>query len=62
VDAVSDFKEHYPKNSTKEILRVRFFKSIDDLQQSLNEYLFYYNFQRVHVGVTKTGAIPIDGL
>ena len=44
------------------IFRIRFFKSIDDLQQSLNEYLFYYNFQRVHFGVIKTGAIPIDVL
>lgn len=44
------------------IFRIRFFKNIDDLQQSLNEYLFYYNFQRVHFGVIKTGAIPIDVL
>ena len=44
------------------IFRLRFFKSIDDLQRSLNEYLFYYNFQRVHFGVIKTGAIPIDVL
>lgn len=44
------------------IFRIRFFKNLDELTQALNEYLVYYNFQRVHFGVIKTGAIPIEVL
>jgi transposase InsO family protein len=42
------------------VFRVHFFKTLDELQQSLNKYLFYYNFQRAHFGLSKTGAIPIE--
>jgi transposase InsO family protein len=44
------------------VFRMRFFKNLDELTQALNEYLVYYNFQRAHFGVVKTGAIPIDVL
>jgi transposase InsO family protein len=44
------------------IFRVRFFKSLDELKEALYDYLQHYNFTRVHFGVTKTGAIPIDVL
>jgi transposase InsO family protein len=39
-----------------------FFKSLQELQNKLDEYLCYYNFQRVHFGVVHTGAVPIDVL
>jgi len=42
--------------------RKYFFKSVAELQNKLDEYLCYYNFQRVHFGVVKTGAVPIDVL
>ncbi len=40
--------------------RTRFFKSLEELQESLNKYLVYYNFERAHFGIQKDGAIPID--
>jgi len=42
------------------IFRKKFFRSLDALQQDLATYLTYYNFQRPHFGVVKTGAIPAD--
>ena len=44
------------------VFRIRFFQNLDELTQALNEYLIYYNFERAHFGVVKTGAIPIDVL
>jgi len=40
--------------------RKKFFKSIPALQADLDKYLVFYNFQRAHFGIVKTGAIPID--
>jgi transposase InsO family protein len=40
--------------------RRRFFKTLEQLQEALNRYLVYYNFERPHFGVVKTGAVPID--
>lgn len=42
--------------------RKHYFTSIEQLQNKLNEYLIYYNFQRLHFGVCKNGALPIDVL
>jgi transposase InsO family protein len=41
------------------VFRTRFFRSLTDLQKALDDYLRYYNFQRVHFGLDKNGAIPI---
>jgi transposase InsO family protein len=40
--------------------RKQFFRSLEELQSKLDEYLVYYNFKRIHFGVVKTGALPID--
>lgn len=40
--------------------RKKFFKSLEDLNESLQEYLVYYNFERPHFGLDKNGALPID--
>ncbi|MBD3269043.1 MAG: DDE-type integrase/transposase/recombinase [Candidatus Omnitrophica bacterium] len=40
--------------------RKRFFKTTAELQSALDKYLVFYNFQRAHFGIVKTGAIPID--
>ncbi len=42
------------------MFRTRFFNSLPELQQALDKYLWYYNFQRAHFGLAKKGAIPID--
>lgn len=42
------------------VFRKQFFQTIEKLQQSLTEYLTYYNFKRPHFGFIKTGVIPID--
>jgi transposase InsO family protein len=42
--------------------RKQFFRSLEELQNKLDEYLAYYNFKRIHFGVIKTGALPIDVL
>jgi transposase InsO family protein len=42
------------------IFRTRFFTSLEQLQQALDEYLVYYNFERPHFGIIKSGALPID--
>jgi transposase InsO family protein len=42
--------------------RRTFFDSLDSLQEALNRFLTYYNFERVHFGLIKTGAIPADVL
>lgn len=44
------------------IFRKKFFYSLNELQNELNKYLAFYNFQRVHFGAVKSGAIPIDVL
>lgn len=44
------------------VFRTRFFEKLEDLKNALVDYLVYYNFQRVHFGVTKKGSIPIDVL
>lgn len=44
----------------KVAFRKKFFKSLDELNNDLQEYLVYYNFERLHFGLTKTGAFPID--
>jgi transposase InsO family protein len=40
--------------------RTRFFGSLPELQQALDKYLCYYNFQRPHFGVSQIGTIPIE--
>lgn len=40
--------------------RVKFFRTLQELQGALDKYLLYYNFKRAHFGITKTGTIPID--
>lgn len=40
--------------------RKKFFNNIEDLQEDLNKYLVYYNFNRAHFGLLNTGAKPID--
>lgn len=42
------------------IFRIKFFKNLAALQQELDKYLVYYNFERPHFGIIKTGALPID--
>jgi len=44
----------------KIIFRKRFFNSLDELNDRLQEYLVYYNFERLHFGLHKSGAFPID--
>lgn len=41
------------------VFRTKFFRSLPELQRALDDYLRYYNFQRVHFGLAKNGAIPI---
>ena len=40
--------------------RKTFFKSLQTLQEALDEYLVYYNFERAHFGLDKLGEIPIN--
>jgi transposase InsO family protein len=40
--------------------RKQFFGTLEELQAKLDEYLVHYNFKRIHFGVVKTGALPID--
>lgn len=42
------------------IFRKQFFTSLSELQQKLNEYLVYYNFERAHFGLSKQGLAPIE--
>lgn len=42
------------------VFRRKFFNSIEALQKELDKYLVYYNFERPHFGLIKTGAIPAD--
>jgi transposase InsO family protein len=42
--------------------RQRFFRSLQDLQLALDSYLTYYNFQRLHFGLSPNGLIPSDVL
>jgi len=44
----------------KVIFRRRFFTSLDALDNKLQEYLVYYNFERLHFGLDQSGALPID--
>jgi transposase InsO family protein len=42
------------------VFRKKFFHSTEDLQTDLTKYLTYYNFERAHFGVIKTGGIPAE--
>jgi transposase InsO family protein len=42
------------------IFRTRFFKTVPEIQEKLDNYLVYYNFQRAHFGAVKTGTTPIN--
>lgn len=42
------------------IFRKKFFNSLEELQKDLDQYLTYYNFDRAHFGLLKTGAKPIE--
>lgn len=42
------------------VFRLQFFTNLVQLQQELDKYLVYYNFERPHFGIIRTGAIPID--
>lgn len=44
----------------KVVFRTRFFDSLEELNQALQEYLVYYNFERLHFGLDQNGALPID--
>jgi transposase InsO family protein len=44
----------------KVIFRKQFFNSLQELNAKLQEYLVYYNFQRLHFGLDKNGALPIN--
>jgi transposase InsO family protein len=44
----------------KKQFRTRFFNTIDELREALNNYLVFYNFERAHFGLVKTGALPVD--
>ena len=38
------------------------YKSVAELQADLNQYLYFYNFQRTHQGYRLKGKIPCDKL
>jgi transposase InsO family protein len=42
------------------IFRKKFFNSLNDLNNELQKYLVYYNFKRLHFGLNKKGALPIN--
>jgi transposase InsO family protein len=42
------------------VFRKRFFSNLTDLDKELQKYLVYYNFERLHFGLDKNGALPID--
>lgn len=42
------------------VFRKRFFKDLPSLQESLDEYLVFYNFERVHFGIDSKGMTPIE--
>lgn len=44
----------------KPIFRKQFFSSLADLQQALDEYLLYYNFDRAHFGLSRNGVVPAE--
>ncbi len=44
----------------KVIFRKQLFNSLEELNRKLQEYLVYYNFERLHFGLDKYGALPID--
>ena len=41
------------------VFRKRFFSDLPELTQELNQYLVYYNFERLHFGLAKNGQKPI---
>lgn len=49
------FEEFY-----QPVFRKKFFKNLQELQRDLEQYLTYYNFDRAHFGLLKTGSKPID--
>ena len=51
------YEEFYQKT-----FRKTFFRSLDALQEALDSYLVFYNFERAHSGIIKTGAIPVEVL
>lgn len=42
------------------VFRKRFFTTLSELNEELQKYLVYYNFERLHFGLDKNGALPID--
>lgn len=42
------------------IFRKQFFNNLEELQNELKKYLIFYNFDRVHFGLIRTGAKPIE--
>jgi len=42
------------------IFRKKFFYKLDDLNQELQKYLVFYNFERPHFGLNSLGAIPVN--
>jgi transposase InsO family protein len=42
------------------IFRKSFFNTLQELQEALDKYLVYYNFERAHFGLDKAGQIPIE--
>lgn len=44
----------------KVIFRKKFFNNLNQLNEELQRYLVYYNFERLHFGLAKEGALPID--
>jgi len=46
----------------QKIFRTRIFKELNELSESLEKYLVFYNFERAHFGLDRNGAKPIDAL
>lgn len=42
------------------VFRTKLFKSVNELQKDLNNYLSYYNFERAHFGISENGELPIN--
>ena len=44
----------------QKVFRMKFFKDLGELNQELEKYLVFYNFERAHFGLDPKGAKPID--
>jgi transposase InsO family protein len=44
----------------QKVFRTRIFKELNELNETLEKYLVFYNFERAHFGLDPNGAKPID--